>query len=412
MKVSLVNLSDISGGAARAAYRIHKAIGQYGIESSMLVNRAIAGDPEILGVTGNWKKLFNIVRPRSAALLRQFLKTDNPIVHSPAIMPTGWPARLGRSDADLLHLHWVNGEMMSIRGIGKINKPIVWTLHDMWAFCGAEHYTEDFRWRDGYDQDNRPDSEAGFDLNRWTWRRKLKHWKDPLHIVTPSQWLADCVQQSALMSDWPVTVIPNALDVDSWQPVEKQQARELLQLPQDAPLVLFGALGGTADPRKGFDLLRSALDHLRGEIKGLKIVIFGQRAPVVAEDFGFPVSYLGHLHDDISLRLAYSAADVMLVPSRQEAFGQTALEALTCGTPVIAFAATGLLDVVKHKETGYLAKPFDSADFAAGIQWVLADNDNHEELCSAARRDAIERFSYNTVAEKYALVYENALANK
>jgi glycosyltransferase involved in cell wall biosynthesis len=309
-------------------------------------------------------------------------------------------------DADVLHLHWLGYEMVSIADIAKLRKPTVWTLHDMWAFCGAEHFTEDFRWRDGYLRNNRPVHESGFDLNRWTWQRKLKHWRKPINIVAPSQWLADCARQSALMSGWPVSVIPNAIDTEAWRPVDKALARKILGLPIESPLLLFGAIGGTRDPRKGFDLLRSALDHLRGEIKGLELVVLGQPPPKQPMDLGFPIHFAGHLHDDISMTLFYSAADALILPSRQDNLPNVGIEALACGTPVVAFNACGLPDIVGHKETGYLANAFDTRDLAEGVRWVVADTDRRARLSSRSRTAAVARFSYPVVAEQYLKLYQ------
>jgi glycosyltransferase involved in cell wall biosynthesis len=409
MKTLIINTSDISGGAARAAYRIHHALRSQGVDSKMFVSNATAGDWTVEGPQSKIAKALSKVRPPLAGLLSKTLKTDNPIIHSPAIVPSRWSKRLNASDADVIHLHWINGEMMSISDIGQLTKPVVWTLHDMWAFCGAEHYTEDFRWRDGYTSSNRPCYEGGFDLNRWTLERKRKHWKRPMHIVTPSRWLAECAKQSVLMRDWPITVIPNAIDTNVWQPVDKTLARQLLHLPPDVPLLLFGAMGGAQDPRKGFDLLRAALNHLRGQLPGLELVVFGQLAPKEPVDMGFPVHYTGHLHDDVSLRLLYSAADVIVVPSRQEAFGQTASEAHACGTPAVAFDNSGLVDIVRHQQTGYLAKAFDTEDLARGIKWVLADDRRHAQLCQTARQDAVSRFSYPVVAAQYKSLYRSLL---
>ena len=103
---------------------------------------------------------------------------------------------------------------MVVADAGNIKKPVVWTLQDMWAFCGVVHYTEYHRWRDGYTARNRPSYESGFDLRRWTAARKLKHWKRPMHIVTPSRWLADYATQSMLMLDRPITVIPDTINTD------------------------------------------------------------------------------------------------------------------------------------------------------------------------------------------------------
>jgi glycosyltransferase involved in cell wall biosynthesis len=412
LKLALVNHSDITGGAARAAYRIHNALRCNGVDSNMWVNSKTTGDWTVQGSQSKLERLAVRIRPQIGSLLTKTLKTGNPIIHSPSVLPSHWSKHFNTSDTDVVHLHWVNREMLSIADIGRIRKPVVWTLHDMWAFCGAEHYTEDFRWRDGYTRANRPSYESGFDLNRWTWQRKRKHWKHPMHIVTPSRWLADCVRGSALMCDWPVHVVPNAIDTDTWQPVAKALAREILYLPPDVPLLLFGAMGGTDDPRKGFDLLRKALQHLDGQLPGLELVILGQLAPREPDNLGFPIHYTGYLHDDLTLRVLYSAVDVTVIPSRQDNLPNSGLESLSCGTPVVAFDACGLPDIVLHKQTGYLAKAFDAEDMAEGLSWILGDAGRCEALGQAARARALGLWSPNVVVPQYLQVYEEAIASQ
>lgn len=409
MKVIHLNHSDTIGGAARAAYRIHHSLRAADVDSQMWVNRATAGEWTVDGPETKAAKAFAAVRRDAVTPLVKTLKTRNPIIHSPAILPSSWVKRIYASDADIVHLHWVQGEMLSIADIGRIRKPIVWTLHDMWAFCGAEHYTDEFRWRETYRRTNRPQYESGFDLNRWTWERKRKHWKRPMQIVTPSRWLADCVRESVLLRDWPVSVIPNCLDTERWKPMEQALARELLGLPADLPLILFGAMGGGRDLRKGFDLLTGALEHLRGEIPGLELVIFGQLASRNPPDLSFRTHYLGHLHDDLSLRALYSAADALVVPSRQEAFGQTASEAQACGTPVVAFNIGGLPDIVDHQRTGYLGKPFDTEDLARGIKWILEEG-SRTAIKARAREKAVRCFSNPVVSAKYIDLCSSVLA--
>jgi glycosyltransferase involved in cell wall biosynthesis len=410
LKVAHLNRFDIVGGAARAAYRIHHALRCQDVDSHMYVESASAGDWTVQFPQSKLAKSIGIARRAIGGLLTKTLKTSNPIIHSPAILPSNWLEQLNKSDVDIINLHWINGEMLSVADIGHLQKPVVWTLHDMWAFCGAEHYIDGFRWRDGYSKHNRPTYEQGFDLNRWTWQRKRRHWHHPLQIVTPSQWLAGCVRESALMRDWPVTVIPNAIDTDHWQPIGKVQARKLLHLPLDVPLLLFGAMWGMHDPRKGFDLLKEALNHLRGQIPGLELLIFGQLAPQKPLDLGFPVHFTGHLHDDISLRLLYSAADLMVIPSRQDNLPNTGLEANACGTPVVAFNTCGLPDIVTHHKSGYLAKAFDAEDLARGIQWILSNPERYAKLSTNAREDAVARFSYPVIAKTYKFLYEQVLA--
>lgn len=412
MTVHHLNYSDIFGGAARAAYRIHQALRRHQVDSLLAVDRKFSDDLSVQGPLGRFDNALARFRPAVGAACVRLLKTNNAILHSPALLPSRWTKRLANLKFAILHLHWICGEMLTIPEIGRLPGPVVWTLHDMWAFCGAEHYTEDFRWREGYARTNRPAYESGLDLNRWVWERKRKYWKRPFHIVTPSHWLGQCVRESALMKGWPVTVIPNVLNTDVWAPVERTFARQLLGLPQDEPLVLFGAMGGGQHLIKGFDLLRASLAHLRDQRSDLRLLIFGQSAPREPEDLGFPVHYLGHLHDDLSLRILYSAADVMVIPSRQDNLPNTGVESLSCGTPVVAFDTCGLPDIVSHQVTGYLARPFSTEDLAAGIEWVLADSSRYDDLSRNARAQAVERFSEAVVVPQYLAVYEKAISEQ
>lgn len=409
MKICHINHTDNYTGGARAAYRIHRSLLKQGVESRMLVNQSSTGDWSVqLPGRSAVSKLFNKVRPLVAEVPHRFFTSSFPVPHSASYVKSDWPSWINSSGYEVVNLHWVY-EMMSIEDIARIRKPLVWTMHDMWAFCGAEHYTEDLRWQTGYLDGNRPDYESGFDLNRWVWRRKAKAWKCPIHMVTPSRWLKRGVQESRLMEGWPVTVIPNPIDTTFWKPVDRAMARSLFGIAPDIPLLLFGANGGGRIPNKGYDLLLSALGILRSEMPELELMVFGQRAPEKPEGLGFPVHYIGHLHDDMSLRLLYSAADAMVVPSRIEAFGQTASEAHACGIPVIAFDTTGLPDIVDHQETGYLARRFETGDLARGVRWVLEDRENRLRLQRNAREKAVRNFDYTVVSSQYLEVYERVL---
>lgn len=411
MKVVHLSHSDIFGGAARATFRIHEALRRIGVNSRIGVDRQLSDEWTVLGPRNKLDKVLAQIRPAiGAAFMRAMLDTENQIQHSPSLFSSNWPNRVKLLKPDVIHLHWVCGEMLSIPAIGRLLGVVVWTLHDMWAFSGAEHYTEDFRWREGYKRNNRPKHESRLDVNRCVWERKQKYWKRPYHIVTPSRWLGQCVRNSALMHDWPVTVIPNTINTDVWKPVERSLARRLLGLPVDESLVLFGAMGGTQNSIKGFDLLREALRHLRDKRRGLRLAIFGQRAPKDPDELGFPVHYLGRFEDDLSLRVVYSAADVMVIPSRQDNLPNTGVEALACGTPVVAFDTCGLPDIVNHRGTGYLARAFDTEDLAQGIQWVLEDTVRHKILCDAARVYVLERFSYPVIAAQYQELYTKLLS--
>ena len=412
IKVIHLSFSDARGGAARAAYRIHQALLHHGVNSEMWLNESLLGDRTTKVWGGKAQKFSSLLRRIPAAILLKLLRTSQPVLHSPALLRSRWVSRINQSDADIVHLHWVQAEMLSIEDFARIKKPVVWTLHDMWGFCGAEHISENERWTQGYSRHNRPDCESGFDLNRWVWSRKRRSWTRPFTIVTPSQWLKVCAKDSSLMINWPVEVIPNPLDTRRWRPLEKELAREFLNLPKNALLLLFGAIGGTADELKGFKLLTEALGYLeeKSGSNSIELVVFGQLEPDHPPIVDFPVHYLGHLHDDVSLIALYSAVDVMMVPSRIEAFGQTASEANSCGTPVVAFDTSGLRDIVQHKKNGYLARCFDTRDFAEGISWALgksaSDGGGFRRI---VHRSASRRFSYETVGLMYKQLLEETL---
>ncbi len=409
MNIWHLSESDLLGGAARAAYRIHRALRAAGVDSRMHVMRARSGDPSVRGATTKLEKLVHLGRTEFEPLLMRLMQTANPVQHSAAVLPSHWPDRIARSDATLVHLHWMGSMMLSVADIARVRRPLIWTLHDMWAFCGAEHYATDERWQTGYTAGNRPAGETGLDLNRWTWNRKRHHWTRPIQIVTPSGWLADCVRQSALMADWPVEVVPNALDTETWSPINPQTARHLLGLPPTGPLLLFGAYDGAVDPRKGFDLLAEAFARLRGRVPDLRLMVIGQTEPEAASDLGYPIHYCGQLNDDLSLRVIYSAADAMLIPSRQDNLPNSGVESLACGTPVIAFDIGGLPDIVAHKQTGWLARPFDTEDLAQGIRWVLGDNERQTRLRVQSRAKAVSRFSSPVVTGQYRAIYERMI---
>lgn len=279
----------------------------------------------------------------------------------------------------------------------------------MWAFTGGCHYNakECARYEAACGSCPVLGSRRERDLSRWTWNRKRRAYaqvKD-LTVVGLSRWLTGEARRSSLLRGRPVETLPNPIDTDVFRPVERRAARNLWNLPHDATIVLFGAMRSTSDARKGYDLLIRALGSIANP--QLHLCVYGASSGEHERLAGMPVHFVGRLHDDVSLVALYSAADVMVVPSRSEAFGQTATEAMSCGTPVVAFGATGLLDIVDHQVNGYLARPYQSADLAEGIQWVLRQRQNGLHLAEAARAKVVSCFGYSVVAMQYERLYEH-----
>lgn len=404
--------SDIIGGAGIASYRIHKALLKKGHESQLFVNSYHSGDLSVSHPINSSDKISALLKPKIVNPLKKLLVTKNKALHSLSILPSNWHKKLNNSNADIVHLHWVQNEMISIRDIGHIKKPIVMNTHDMWPFCGAEHLSFEKRWEEGYSKNNRPKNESGYDLNKYIWQLKKKYWKKPFYIVSPSEWMAQCVKKSALMKSWPCKVIPNCIDTKKWRPLNKSFSRKLLNLPDNKPILIFGTFNSNNQFHKGLDLLKQSLNYLKEKNKDFNIVIFGQNKPQNPINFGFPTYYLGQLKDSYSLKALYSASDILLVPSRVESFCNTACEAHSCGIPVISFKVGGLIDIVNHKKTGYLASPFDIKDFAKGIIWILDQINIDNNLNKFAREKAVKKWDYSVITKKYETLYKEIILNK
>ena len=418
MKVLHISTNDISGGAARAAYRLHTGLEDIGLESQMLVQEKYSNDKTVIAPK---IRLFQGIAKAKLTIESLPLKLYPQKKKTPFFiqwLPDRVISKVAQINPDIINLHWINAGFMQIETFPKLKRPLVWTLHDMWGFTGGCHVTGKCdRYKVSCGACPQLNSGKEWDLSRWVWQRKVKAWKNlNLTLVSPSHWLAQCAHSSSLFQNLRVEVIPHGLDTQKYRPINQHFAREALNLPQDKKLILFGAIEATSDRNKGFHLLQPALQELSksGWKDDLEVVIFGASQPDNPPDLGLKTHYLGHLHDDISLATVYSAADVMLVPSLQESFGQTASESLACGTPVVAFNSTGLKDIVDHQQNGYLAKPYEVEDFAKGITWVLENEQRLHKLSFYARKKAEQEFTLELQARRYSVLFQEILfiANK
>ncbi len=413
MKILILNTFDIQGGAARGSYSLHKALQGIGVESKMLVQSKTGDDYTVLGPETIYEKTMAILRPTLDNLPVRIYNKHRKNIFSTAWIPSSSLIRkINSSDADVVHLQWIAGGMLRIEDLCRINKPIVWTLRDMWAFTGGCHY--DGGCRKYLNECNSCPSLGSLkrnDLSSRIFKRKVRTFPrlNNITIVGVSRWLADSAKSSALLRDKYIVTIPNPIDTHTFRPLEKAVARDMLGFSSRKEIILFGAMNATSDLRKGFSELSQALLRIRSN--EIELAVFGASQPQNEPDLGFPIKYLGRLYDDLTLRVAYSAADVMVVPSLQEAFGKTASESMACGTPVVAFGTNGLLDIVDHKQNGYLAKPFDSFDLAQGIEWILA-HPNHDLLSQNARQKVLDNFEAGKVARRYMALYEKILEQK
>ena len=415
MNILILSTNDIQGGAARATCRLHQGLHNIGIASQMLVQTKLSDDRTVISPPTKLGKGWAKVRPTLNSIPLQLYQQRDRTPYSVQCLPERIAPKIAQINPDIINLHWICGGYLQIETLAKFNKPIVWTLHDMWAFTGGCHYSKDC---DLYIQScgacPQLNSKRDWDLSRWVWQRKAKAWKDlNLTIVTPSNWLAKCAANSSLFGDLRIEVIPNGLDTSKYKPIESSLARELLNLPHNKQLVLFGAMNATSDPRKGFHLLMPALQklsHSQGQDQ-IEIVVFGSSQPSETPDFGFKVHYLGRLYDDISLSILYAATDIFVAPSIQDNLPNTVMEALGCGTPCVAFNIGGMPDMVDHKQNGYLAQPFEVEDLARGIAWILEDELRLQSLSWRAREKVEQEFTVERQAKTYLKLFAEILVN-
>ncbi len=414
MRIVHVSTSDLAGGAARAAYRLHRGLQARDVDSYLVVQAKQSTSSTVYGPQTKLRKGISVFRPTLDRLPQYAFTRTKDIQFSYAWMPTCLPARVDELKPDIVNLHWIGKGFVRIGSLSRLGAHIVWTLHDMWAVTGGCHIVGDCeRYEEQCGACPQLASNRNRDLSRWVWRRKSRAWKDlTLTLVAPSHWLGEKVSASSLAQDREVHVIHHGIDTAVFKPQDKEFARSVLGLPQSRKIILFGAVHASSDQNKGFHHLHRAVRRLatRLDPNDLYCAVFGTEEPSDSPDMGMTTNYLGHFNDELMLSLVYSAADVMVVPSIQEAFGQTAAEALACGVPVVSFDTSGLKDIVEHKRCGYRATCFDEDDLAAGIVWVLEDETRRHSLSQSARLRVEQLFSRERQAERYIELYARLLS--
>jgi glycosyltransferase involved in cell wall biosynthesis len=404
MKVLLISSYRSKGGAARAASRLADALAEAGVQVEY---NSIY--PQRMSV---WQQLHYLARVAYDRMPALLIAKERSMFSSGALGNAKLVDSINESDADLVHLHWVNGGGLSVDDLKGIHKPIVWTLHDMWAFTGGCHYDAGCDgFASGCGRCPLLKSRNPVDLSAMGMEQKASAYAqvENLTIVGLSKWMAESASRSTAMKGLTIKHLPNPIDVKVFRPVDRARARASFGISPTTRLVAFGAVAAVGDNRKGFHKLLPALGLLK-ELghRDIELAVFGGSDSEHSEDTHYKAHYFGQIGCDEVLRDLYNAADVMVVPSLQEAFGQTATEAMACGTPVVAFGATGLLDIIDHEQDGYLATPFDAASLAEGIAWVL-NADCVDVLRSRARAKAVSQFSNEWVAPQYLTLYQSCI---
>ncbi len=396
LHIVLLSYHDSNGGAGIAAGRLKVALEREGHRVDYIVREKASTSNAIKFGNGviSWLKFI------AERLFFLRFEKDKSIrfLFNPGVFGSDISRHPLIQQADIVHMHWVNFGFLSVSDIAtltQLNKPVFWTLHDMWAFTGGCHHSgtcENF-------QQNCGDCKflknpGANDLSHQLWKEKKNGFSDKnLNIITCSDWLGGRAKQSSILGNHTIKTIPNAIDTEFFSPNANS-----LGLDSNKKYVLFVAMRVNA-PAKGFHLLKEALQFLDPLTTELLIVggEMTDELPLKAHNFG-------QITDPAKMRDIYAAADVFVTPSLEENLPNTIMEAMACGTACVGFEVGGIPEMIEHKKTGYVAQAFDSADLATGINWCLTT----KTAGVKSRERALELYNQTTVAQQHLAYYAQA----
>lgn len=415
MKITHLSTYDLRGGAGRAAFRLHQGLASLGEESSFVALYKDSSDPSVVCFDpprNLWKRL----RRR---LKRGLLRRTETLIQSRPSNSKFFSDDRSQHNADVLHqlpttdvlnVHWINGLFDFTSFFREVPKtlPIVWTLHDMNPITGGCHHAaECVRFQCDCGKCPQLFSDDQDDLSHRIWRRKDRAYSslrpELFNFVTPSRWLAGKVRQSSLAKSFALSVIPYGLDTQIFKPLEKFLVRDALGIPRDAKVILFMSYF-SRDNFKGFSFLAEALRGIQ-HIPKLRLVSAGEGRVGIDQLLGVPRHSLGLLREEELLAQVYNSADLLILPSLQDNFPNSALEALACGLPVVGFDVGGVPEIVRNDCTGMVVPAGNALALGRAFTDLLQDDGRRNLMSRNCRRIAVEEFSLQVQAKGYVDLY-------
>ena len=407
--VHITKLPD--GGASWCAMRICHALREQGVEAQMLLMQGKASD-NISIAKADWpyrqhanilarlfaKALKLILRPRFEHLIhlrKQAEKAAKAFFTSPVTGYTGLAYHPLVQEADIVHLHWVADFIDFPTFFKRVKKPIVWTIHDENPGLGGFHYLSH--------KEVASKDYLRLDKIYENIKRKALEKGNKPHLVAISSYMRGFFKKSPILKGCPTTLIHNGVDCTAFLPLPKNDCRTELRIPRDKKVFLFSSYQ-IEDKRKGLHVLIPALEALHDE--SILLICLGNYKAVPQTKY-IQVRCEGLVKGSELLSKYYSAADYFVLSSFQEAFAQTPLEALACGTPVIAFPCSGIPDLMNPR-IGVTSNGFTKEALIEAIRAAMDTEYNHDEI----RNDVVSRFSYDIIAKQYIDLYDRLLQNK
>lgn len=417
MKVTFINKSDLRGGAAVVTMRLLQHLRTLNVEARMLVTEKLSNSPYVELAASPSKIKHRFLAERLKIFLSNGFNRTNLFKVDAAAYGLPLASHPLVKDADIVCLNWINQGVLSlkeIKRIGSLGKPIVWTLHDLWPMTGICHLPDKCRNFNDicHDCPLLGSRASQHDLSYSVWNKKRKLYSmQPIHFVAVSKWVATKCRVSTLLEDAPVTIIPNSFPIPDRlerRDTERQTAR-----------IVMGA-ARIDDPVKGFEVLIEALRKIAAThdelADRLELITYGSiRNPQLFEQIPIAHTHLGELKGEKEIRDVYCNAEIVVSSSHYETFGATLVEGQSCGCIPVSFDHGGQGDIIDHLYTGYLA-PYDTdkniaaQSLAEGLLWAC-DNLS-PQMSERLHQSALKRFSGNSVALRYAELFDSLLDEK
>ncbi len=297
-------------------------------------------------------------------------------------------------DADIVHIHWLNQGFINLRSISKINKPIVWTMRDMWPFTGGSHYLVDF-----------VNYEKGF-ISKIIKNYKKKIYKNNIQFIAISDWLKEEAKKSMILKDHDIQTIYNNIDLKNLEKISKEEAKSILKISTKKKIILYGAVN-PQNKRKGWDIFLQTIEKL--DKSKYFLLIFGNFwSQDKLEKIGIEYKSAGFIKKKNILNAAYHCSDIFVFSSIQEAFGKTWAEAIACELPVVCFKNTPAAEILEHKINSYIVNEINSDGLKDGIEWISSEIDQGKFL-NNFKKEKIYKFDQINIAKRYIHLYESLL---
>lgn len=421
MRVLIVNTSEKTGGAAVAAKRLMEALNNNGVKAKMLVRDKETEDIKVVGLPHGLRQQWHFLWERWCIFCHLHFSRKHLFEIDIANSGNDITQLREFKEADVIHLHWINQGMLSLKDIRRIldsGKPVVWTMHDLWPATAICHYARNCeRYKDGgcHCCQLLPKGGSQDDLSAKVWNRKKRMLSGhTIHFVACSRWLEREARKSTLLVGQSMTNIPNTIDIHTFRPKDKAEVRQNIGLPEGKKIILFVSQKVT-DVRKGMEYLVTAIERLikndASVSEKIAVAILGGHSEEVAEKLSVATFPLGYISDERKIVDVYNAVDAFVLPSLEDNLPNTIMEAMACGVPCVGFNVGGIPEMIDHKRNGYVAEYKDADDLSEGLRWVLFEADS-EVLSREAVHKVTTCYSQTSVAMRYIEVYNTANAYK